>query len=163
MAKVPHRLQAQWLISAIRRHGNSDKCLLWPFHTYQGYGMLKFRGYATRAHRVAFFIRNNRWPQPYGCHTCDIKNCFNPAHIWEGTPSENQHDRVRKGRHKGAMAGGMPSGEGCCWTKLTAVKVRRIRAEYVPFVLGCDRLAQKYGVQQTAIYRIVKRITWRSV
>ena len=160
---IPPRFRAQWLITAIRRHGNSNECLLWPFQTYHGYGTLKFRGYTTRAHRIAFYLKNGYWPKPYGCHTCDVRNCFNPLHVWQGTPSENQYDRVRKGRHKGAMAGGMPPGAGCVWAKLTEKQVRQIRKEYIPQIVGCDQLAKKYGVGQHAIYKIVVGKSWRNL
>lgn len=160
---IPPKKQLNWLIRAIRLHHNSDKCLLWPFHTFKGYGIVSYCGFSTRVHRVAFRITRGYWPKPYGCHSCDVRNCFNPKHIWEGTPSDNQHDRVRKGRHRGPMAGGMPPGEGCIWAKLTVNQVRNIRKEYIPHIIGCDQLAKKYGVNQTAIYRIVKHITWRSV
>jgi hypothetical protein len=31
------------------------------------------------------------------CHSCDVKLCFNPKHLWPGTNQENQLDASRKG------------------------------------------------------------------
>jgi len=35
------------------------------------------------------------------CHTCDIRNCINPEHLFEGTRTENINDAWVKGRRKG--------------------------------------------------------------
>ena len=32
------------------------------------------------------------------CHTCDNPMCWNPEHLWVGTPKENTQDRIRKKR-----------------------------------------------------------------
>ena len=39
-------------------------------------------------------------PEYFSCHTCDIRNCINPNHLWEGSRLENSQDRFRKGRIK---------------------------------------------------------------
>ena len=35
------------------------------------------------------------------CHTCDVRHCVNPFHIWIGTRSQNFKDAVAKGRWHG--------------------------------------------------------------
>ncbi len=32
------------------------------------------------------------------CHVCDVRNCINPEHLWEGTVADNNRDMCRKGR-----------------------------------------------------------------
>lgn len=33
------------------------------------------------------------------CHTCDVRACCNPDHLWRGSYSDNVQDMVTKGRH----------------------------------------------------------------
>jgi hypothetical protein len=33
------------------------------------------------------------------CHSCDNPACINPDHLREGTPRDNIHDMIAKGRH----------------------------------------------------------------
>lgn len=35
------------------------------------------------------------------CHTCDVRRCCSPRHLWQGTQKENMQDAVRKGRMSG--------------------------------------------------------------
>jgi HNH endonuclease/Helix-turn-helix domain of resolvase len=72
------------------------------------------RGYATKRRRI-----NGEWktltvhrlvlenslgrsikPEYFACHTCDVRNCINPNHLWEGSRLENSQDRFKKGRIK---------------------------------------------------------------
>ncbi|MEG4803040.1 HNH endonuclease [Microcoleus sp. ARI1-B5] len=39
-------------------------------------------------------------PEYFACHSCDVRNCINPNHLWEGSRLENSQDRFRKGRIK---------------------------------------------------------------
>ena len=35
------------------------------------------------------------------CHSCDVRHCINPFHIWVGSRSDNFKDAVAKGRWHG--------------------------------------------------------------
>jgi hypothetical protein len=36
----------------------------------------------------------------FACHTCDVRNCINPNHLWSGYRLENSQDRFKKRRIK---------------------------------------------------------------
>lgn len=65
-----------------------------------GYGLLYYRGKNWRVHRLTFHLWKG--PVPDGldvCHTCDVRHCCNPDHLWAGTNEQNLHDASDKGRH----------------------------------------------------------------
>lgn len=78
----------------------TDGCWLWRASRSKedGYGIVTDRGRKILAHRFSWELHNG--PIPDGllvCHTCDVKPCVNPAHLWLGTYSENTKDAFNKG------------------------------------------------------------------
>lgn len=86
--------------SKVDRRGD-DEC--WPWIGVigtHGYGEMSVNGRGRRASQLAWEVVNRK-PFPkglYACHSCDVTWCVNPAHIWAGTPTENVHDSISKGR-----------------------------------------------------------------
>jgi hypothetical protein len=39
-------------------------------------------------------------PEYFAGHTCHVRNCINPIHLWSGSRRENSQDRLKKGRIK---------------------------------------------------------------
>ena len=86
--------------SKVDRRGPDD-CWPWKANRYtNGYGQFWLRPRQEGAHRVAFKLTHGRWPQPECLHKCDNPPCCNPAHLWEGTKSDNVRDCIAKGRHR---------------------------------------------------------------
>lgn len=65
-----------------------------------GYGIFSANGKAYRAHRFSYELHVGPIPKGmYICHQCDNPCCCNPAHLFAGTPTDNNRDRSRKGRN----------------------------------------------------------------
>jgi len=63
------------------------------------YGLLTVEGRSVPVHRLSWQLHNG--PIPPGMqinHTCDVRNCVRPDHLYLGTQRENMRDMVRRGR-----------------------------------------------------------------
>lgn len=80
---------------------NPEKCWLWLGTVgTEGYGRIVVPNVGEcGTHRYAYYLFNGRWPDPQCLHTCDVRLCVNPHHLWEGTQRDNMLDMVAKGRH----------------------------------------------------------------
>lgn len=82
---------------------SDDGCWLWKGHLNPvwGYGDTNYRNKSVRVHRKVYEITHavSLSRDQYVCHTCDVRHCCNPDHLWIGTNSLNQLDASRKGRH----------------------------------------------------------------
>lgn len=64
-----------------------------------GYGIVKLHGIQYKAHRVAFALHNGSINDALlVLHRCDNPPCINPAHLFQGTHSDNVQDCISKGR-----------------------------------------------------------------
>lgn len=80
------------------------------------------------------------------CHRCDNPPCVNPNHLFVGSNTENVRDCVRKGRDSNRR-------------KLTGKQVEEIR-----YARGSGTplkvLSKHYGVTETTISNIARRVQW---
>lgn len=104
-----------------------DDCLIPTTTTRRA----KVRG-GERAHRVALELRLGRRIRPgyVACHTCDVANCVNPDHLWEGTQAENLDDMRQKGRDD--LSGLALRHRGSCQCSVCAATVLRPRPRSEP-------------------------------
>lgn len=115
----------------------------------RGHGKTQIAGKDVRVHRAVYEALVG--PIPEGmlvCHHCDNPPCFNPAHLFLGTPLDNSQDRVKKGRTT---------------RRLDSEQVAYVRENYVPGVSRWSRgnkmeLAEKFGVSPSTIYAAVNGV-----
>lgn len=138
------------------QRGSADEC--WPWvacRLPRGYGMFAARrSLPVLAHRVAFFLANDRLPDNVVAHTCDNPSCCNPSHLFAATQGENMADRDAKGR--------LPKGEQHARARLNETQVREMRARHAAGE-GSYRLAKAFGMSCGATRCVLQRRTWRHV
>ena len=121
-----------------------------------GYGHFRVNGRLALAHRFMFELVNG--VIGYGkhvCHVCDNPSCINPAHLFEGTPSENARDAFEKGRRSSWKGSEHPNAK---LTEGDVLEIRKLLKTFRPSVI-----AEKYGITRTLVYQIRARKAWRHV
>jgi hypothetical protein len=128
----------------------SDDCMIWPYNKQnRGYGYFYSPTEQKQmlVHRVAFHHTHGRFPNGDTRHSCDVRACFNPAHLLEGTKIENMADMFDRGR------GGR--------TIVTPGIIQAIRTEYIPRKVTLHFLAAKYGIKKSQVWNIVMGVSWK--
>jgi hypothetical protein len=136
-----------------RTEADANGCWLWTGACFEnGYGTMKVANKQWRTHRLAWTLTYGAIPQELSVlHKCDVRRCCNPKHLFLGTTADNHADRNAKGRQaKGERMGAAKLTEG------DVRLIRRLRAEGYPRV----GLADRFGVTENTIYRIVVRKSW---
>ncbi len=140
----------------LRKVEQTPNCWIWKGYTHKnGYGLFRFSGGTSWAHRVAYSLFCG--PIPDGlcvCHRCDVRSCVNPAHLFIGTHKQNMQDCLNKGRYNS------PSGEKHHGAKLTKSDVSKIRRKYSRGMVTQRELAAKYGVSRQEISLVVNNLVW---
>lgn len=129
-----------------------QECWLWTGATTFGYGVTRYQGQQARVHRLAFELYVG--PIPDGmmvCHRCDVRNCFNPAHLFAGTRADNMQDMVDKGRST--------AGVKHTQARLTDDQVQQIRRRHAAGAKQVD-LASEFGVTKSQVSSIVRGKAW---
>lgn len=170
--------------SKVDQSAGSDAC--WPWTAsrdkdgyaatiWDGTYLPNGRGHYVRALRFGYEM--NVGPIPDGhvvMHRCDNPPCMNPAHLSTGTHADNIADRDAKGRNGGWKTAGNSNGtrlhpervlRGVThnMAKLSEADVMEIRKRYLAGGLTQSALAREFGVTQTLIGQITRRVIWRHI
>jgi hypothetical protein len=112
-----------------------------------GYGTFSIDADGTMqmTHRFSWELHNG--PIPEGLrvlHTCDVKRCVRPDHLFLGTQKQNMEDKVAKGRHP---------------KSLTPKQVLAIQEAYCGKPRPSQQqLAERFGVHQTTISNVIRGV-----
>lgn len=134
-------------------------CWLWKGHRLPGgYGTFKGPGGKMfKAHRFAYEMAHGFIPDGLMClHSCDTRNCVNPAHLRTGTNRDNMNDMHSRGRANRPVGSKHPA------ARLTEVDVSEIRRRLNTGETQVE-VASAYGLHRQTIYQIAHRKIWRHV
>jgi hypothetical protein len=143
--------QLTYFLGRIKIINDEDSCWLWTGgKDKDGYGKVGFNKKHYRAHRIMYLLENGPIEEGnFVCHTCDNPSCVRPSHLWQGTILENNRDKESKGR------GNKIVGENHANSKLTDKEVVEIRDLYASGEYRQWQLAEKFGITQANVCRIV--------
>lgn len=140
-------------------------CWIWMGANTGGkfsYGIVSIKGKVMRAHRASFETYKGPIPKNMCvCHTCDIPECCNPAHLFLGSKKDNTQDMLAKKRSRHLLY--MPKGEQHYRTKLTAANVIAIRKLYAEGKHSQSQIGKRFNLSQPAIFKILRRQRWGHV
>lgn len=138
------------------REIDSTGCWLWiGSRNRYGYGQMPINGVTKTVHRLSWTtFRGNIPSGQLVLHRCDIRNCFNPRHLYLGSVQDNVDDMFARGRpnhHRG---------EQCRNTVLTNDLVLEIH--------GLDRskwgvfsaFAREHGLDRSTVTAAARGDTW---
>ena len=150
MSSVEERFRAK--LKVCSRTG----CWLWNGAINSGgYGSFRVDGKTQSAYRVSFELFKKPIPKnAWVLHTCDVRNCVNPAHLYLGDRLQNTKDMWDRKRNPNR------DGENHHRNKLSNKQILEIRKRYVPRIVTQHDLATMYNVSQSLIEKIVNRKIW---
>lgn len=138
-----------------------DDCWLWAGGlNNKGYGVgFYMRGRRSNyAHRASYLLFCGSIPPGlYVLHSCDVRACVNPAHLFLGTAQDNTNDMIAKGRMYD-----FPKLERNHNAKLTSAQVLEARRRRAAGE-GLRALAREYGVSHTALWHAITGINWATL
>ena len=147
-------LTIEWIKSQCKVD-KSTGCWLWQRNIQgSGYGGIMVNGKLSHVHRVVFeILSGDPGPKIQVCHSCDVRHCCNPNHLWKGTNADNMADRNRKNRQARLK------GESNGFSILTERQVRIILTSS----LSGKHLSGKFNTSNSNISMIRRRKTWKHV
>lgn len=150
----------------------TNVCWLWTAYCDKdGYGKLRIAGRdplslarsdgkdtQCPAHRVSWELHNGPPGDRLVLHTCHVRNCVNPDHLYLGDAQDNADDRD--------AADHTERGSARRLSKLTETDVEWIRAHYGrrgKGGLSMPKLAKRFDVHVSLIHKIIHNRNWRHV
>ena len=146
----------------------TDTCWLWTASRAKGYGSFSdwLNHRKLQAHRVSYEMAYGIIPDGlWVLHTCDVRACVRPDHLFLGTAKDNTADMMAKGR---AIHHPLPWHK-CSKRKLEPSDVAAIRVWFATTngkaerADGIKTIAARFSITREAIYAIVNGKNWRNI
>lgn len=136
------------LFLGVKKEGD---CWIWQGSTVAGnYGKVRISGITHSTHKASYLIFKGEIPDGlWVCHSCDVKKCINPDHLFLGSPAENRRDAYLKNRIKYCI------GENNHFSRLSdiqAEEIRLLKSEGFTY----ERLSRIFNMSVTNLFKIVK-------
>lgn len=150
-----------------RSYTDNNGCYLWQGATVKGYGRLMRNKKSFRIHRLSYIIHKGEIPKGLQVlHTCDIKNCWNPEHLFLGTDLDNKLDKLTKNRqyqgkrhHWYGTIGSKPNqnkfGGNSANHALTDNAARQIHILFKSWTGSLRKFAKQFPVNESTVRRIL--------
>lgn len=147
-------------------------CILWNKSiSSTGYGQSWRNGRSVSAHRLAYEEAHGTIPQGLMVlHTCDVKRCVNPDHLYLGTAKDNALDAMNRGqiatgsRHgRNTKPESRKGGTKNPNAKLTADQVSELRTFFHLSDWTLAKAAAYYGVSISTISRAVRGDSYKGI
>ena len=130
----------------------NDECWNWVAGKDSfGYGMFWIASGMHRAHRISWYLHNNK-PIPLNLailHSCDNPTCVNPNHLSLDSNAKNIVDAVARGLHSAPNRA------------LTQEQANIIRELYKNDILNMPQLAVRFNVGKATIHRIIRNVMYK--
>lgn len=136
-------------------NGPNGDCWIWTGSIMtNGYGQVSRLGQHYTAHRMAYILANGETVGPGVdiCHSCDVRTCVNPSHLFIGTRADNMRDAVSKGRHA--------HGEQAPYAKLSEVNVLEIHNLANSGSMMQADIAYMFNISVPTVSAIKNKRTW---
>lgn len=133
-------------------------CWLWAACTNKktGYGVVgdKANDFG-HAHRKSYFLFKGDFDRSmHVLHTCDVRCCVNPDHLYLGSNLDNSADKMRRGRQA--------NGERIATSKLNVNQVLQIRIDK-KLGISSREIGGKYGIARQNVNAIISRKHWSHI
>jgi hypothetical protein len=150
-----------WL--RVQPSDDPDGCWLWlgKINPTTGYGIVQRDRREEGAHRTAYALTYGEVPDGLSVlHTCDIRPCVRPDHLYAGTQRDNVLDMYERGRVIGYQGSpGMSNGAAM----LTDGEVVMMRALHGSGAMNQRQLVVEFGASKGAVSNIVLYKSWRDL